>query len=143
VRRGGVSQPEQVIGDSSHCRDNRHYSAALALCLEDSLCHVTNSFRCSNGSAAVFLNHQTHVRNILWSAQKIREAYVSIAGRAKSEHGQSACQSMQRATSHAGRTDLEVYVPAHQCPFTCSHNPYLAPSATAQLRAAHPLPSLQ
>jgi hypothetical protein len=56
-----VSQPEQVIGDASHCRDYRHYPAALALCLEYSLRHVTNSFRCSNGSAAVFLNYQAHV----------------------------------------------------------------------------------
>jgi hypothetical protein len=56
-----VSQPEQLISDSCHRRDYRDYPAALALCLEDSLRHVTNSFRSSNGSAAIFLNHQAHV----------------------------------------------------------------------------------
>src|SRR5436190_23655053 len=56
-----MSQPQQLLSHSCHRRDYRHYPATLALCLEDSLRHVTNSFRCSNGSAAIFLNHQAHV----------------------------------------------------------------------------------
>src|SRR6476619_4430120 len=61
MRRDGMSQPQQVISDSSHCGDHRHYPAPLTLCIEDSLRHVRNSFRCSYRSAAVFLNYQAHV----------------------------------------------------------------------------------
>ena len=53
---------EQVISDAGHRRDDRHDPAALALCLEESLRDVTDSFRCSNGSATIFLNYQTHVQ---------------------------------------------------------------------------------
>jgi hypothetical protein len=57
-----VREPEEFIGDSGHCGDYRYYPAALALCLEDPLGNVTDSFRCSNGSAAIFLNDQAHVQ---------------------------------------------------------------------------------
>src|SRR5205814_5053688 len=81
-----MSQPEQLVSDSAHCRDYRHYPAALALRLEDSLRHVTNSFRSSNGSAAIFLNHQAHVE-IETNSNRARTAilfevgYSSIARR--------------------------------------------------------------
>src|SRR5215211_2887507 len=81
-----MSQPEQIISDSGHCRDYCDYPAALALRLENSLRHVTNSFRCSNGSAAIFLNHQTHVqmelnRNETRTAILFEVGYSSIACR--------------------------------------------------------------
>ena len=62
LRRDGVSESEQFIGDSGHCGDYGYYPAALALCLENPLRHVTNSVRCSNGSSAIFLYGQAHVQ---------------------------------------------------------------------------------
>src|SRR6266480_2495771 len=62
LRGDGMSEAQQLVSHSGHCGDYRHYPAALALCLEDPLRHVTNSFRRSNGSAAVFLNYQAHVQ---------------------------------------------------------------------------------
>src|SRR5215211_5654194 len=56
-----MSQSEQLVRDSGHCRDHRNYPAALALCFEDSLRYVTNSFRCSHRRATVFLNYQAHI----------------------------------------------------------------------------------
>src|SRR4029077_3855400 len=81
-----MSQPDQLISDSGHCGDYCHYPAALALRLEDSLRHVTNSFRCSNGSAAIFLNHQAHVEmetnpNEARTAILFEVGYSSIARR--------------------------------------------------------------
>src|SRR4029077_17927944 len=81
-----MSQPDQLISDSGHCGDYCHYPAALALRLEDSLCHVTNSFRCSDGSAAIFLNHQAHVEmetnpNRARTAILFEVGYSSIARR--------------------------------------------------------------
>src|SRR6476659_347747 len=56
-----MSQPKQFISRSGHCGNYRNYPAALALRVEDSLRHVANSFRCSHGCAAIFLNYQAHV----------------------------------------------------------------------------------
>src|SRR4029079_14353154 len=61
MRRDRMSQPQQLICDSGHCGDHRHYPAPMTLRLEDSLRHVRNSLRCSYRSAAVFLNYQGHV----------------------------------------------------------------------------------
>src|SRR5690349_14791810 len=81
-----MSQPEQLISRPCHGRDYRHNPAALALRLEDSLCHVANSFRRSNGSSAIFLNHQPHVeietnRNETRTAILFEAGYSSIERR--------------------------------------------------------------
>src|SRR6266487_3349420 len=77
---------DQFISYPSHRGHDRHYTAALALRLENSLRHVTNSFRCPNGSAAIFLNHQAHVemetnRNKTRTAILFEVGYSSIARR--------------------------------------------------------------
>src|SRR5262245_43533636 len=81
-----MSQSEQLGSDSGHGRDYCHDPTALALRLEDSLRHVTNSFWRSNGSATVFLNYQAHVEieinaNDARTAILFEVGYSSIARR--------------------------------------------------------------
>jgi hypothetical protein len=59
-----MAQPKQFVSNSCHGRDYRHHPATLTLRLQDSLRDVTNPFRCSHGSASIFLNHQRHVETM-------------------------------------------------------------------------------
>src|SRR5439155_1289896 len=62
VRRYLVRELEQVIGYSCHRGDDRDDLATLALCFKEPAGNFLNTLRLPDGSAAIFLNHQAHVR---------------------------------------------------------------------------------
>ena len=62
MRRYLVCELEQVIGHARHRRDDGHDLTALALCFKESARDLADSLRRPNGSAAILLNYQTHVR---------------------------------------------------------------------------------
>ncbi len=65
VRRYLVRELDQLIGHARHCGDHRDDVGTFALRFDETTRHVTDSLRCSDGSATVFLNNQAHVRDKL------------------------------------------------------------------------------